>query len=86
MPDFNLIPGRTVQEYEIQGDILFRHHDEDHVAADLYVESDYHYPNQYAIQIVTTTNKTFIFDANASGTWPPVAQRLFERHQKMRKP
>lgn len=83
MSDFQLIPGRNVQEYQLDGDLLFRYDDEDHIAADVYVESDFHFPAHFSIQVVTTKNKTFVFDANSHGTWPLIAKRLHERHQAM---
>ena len=83
MPDFKLIPGRHVQEYYFTGDLHFRHEDEDHVAADVYIESDPHFPQHFAVQIITTDNKTITFDANSHGNWPPVAQRIYEQHRSM---
>ena len=83
MPDFQLIPGRHVQEYDFTGHILFRHEDEEHVAEDIYVESDPHFPAHFAVQIVTTANKVFTFQANSHGTLPPVAKRIIDHHRAM---
>lgn len=83
MSDFQLIPGRNVQEYDFTGELHFRHDDESHEAADIYIESDPQFPQHFAVQIITTKNKTITFDANSHGTWPPVAQRIYEQHRRV---
>jgi len=83
MPDFQLIPGRNVQEYNLTGDLHFRHEDEDHVAENIYVESDYHFPNHFLVQVVTTKNKIITWDAHSHATLPPIAKRVIDQHRAM---
>jgi len=77
---FRLIPGRNVQEYEIDGDLRFRFENKDYVAADVYIESDFYQPQYAAVEIITTCNQQFVFDANTTGDWPLVAKRIYEQH------
>ena len=85
MSDLQLVPGRVVYEYAVQGDAVFKHNDKEYVAEDVYFEADYFYPAHVSCQIITTCNKSITFQGNSHGSWPRVAQRLFDHHQKMRK-
>lgn len=75
-----LIPGRIVYSYQVSGPCFFAYDGAQVEAVEFYVESDFHYPEQFACQIITTCQKSIIYEGENHGTWPVVARRLYRMH------
>jgi len=80
MTEPTLVPGRIVYSYHITGPCFFAYEGKQVEAAEFYVETDPHYPESFAAQIITKNNLTMVYESETFSTWPAVARRLFRKH------
>src|SRR5699024_1780890 len=80
MTEPTLVPGRIVYSYHITGPCFFAYEGKQVEAAEFYVETDPHYPERFAAQIITKNYLSMVCDSVAFSTWSAVARGLFRYH------
>ena len=80
MTEPKLLPGRVVYSYEISGPCFFAFEGKQVEAAEFYVETDPHHPENFAAQIITKDSLTMVYESETYSTWPAVARRLYRKH------